>query len=65
MDYIKVDNNHFDPITIVTTDSSFPRFFPYKVVTGDLNKALTQPNKIALTEACAKNTLAARIQSAK
>ena len=50
MDYIKVDNNHFDPITIVTTDSSFPRFFPYKVVTGDLNEALTQPNKIALTE---------------
>lgn len=54
MDYIKVDNDHFDPITIVTTDSSFPRFFPYKVVTGDLNEALTQPNKIALTEACAK-----------
>ena len=54
MNYIKVDNNHFDPITIVTTDSSFPRFFPYKVVTGDLNEALTQPNKIALTEACAK-----------
>ena len=54
MDYIKVDNNHFDPITIVTTDSSFPRFFPYKVVTGDLNEALTQPNKIALTEACAQ-----------
>lgn len=54
MDYIKVENNRFDPITIVVTDPSFPRFFPYKVLSGDLNEALTQPNKIALTEACAR-----------
>lgn len=54
MDYIKVGNNRFDPITIATTDASFPHFFPYKTLYGDLNEALTQPNKIALSEECAR-----------
>ena len=54
MDYIMVNNTRFDPITIVVADASFPRFFPYKVVNGDLNEVLTQPNKIALTEECAR-----------
>ena len=49
MDYIMVNNTRFDPITIVVADASFPRFFPYKVVNGDLNEVLNQPNKIALT----------------
>ena len=31
-----------------------PRFFPYKVLYGNLNEALTQPNKIALSEECAR-----------
>ena len=54
MDYIMVNNTRFDPIRLVVTDASFPRFFPYKVLYGDLNEALTQPNKIALSEACAR-----------
>ena len=54
MDYIKVGNTRFDPIRIVITDASFPHFFPYKVLYGNLNEALTQPNKIALSEACAR-----------
>lgn len=53
LDYIEVDNIRFDPIIIVRADSSFPRFFPYKVLNGDLNEVLSQPDKIALTEACA------------
>ena len=54
MDYIKIGNTRFDPIRIVVTDASFPRFFPYKVLSGNLNEVLTQPNKIALTEKCAR-----------
>lgn len=54
MDYIMVGNTRFAPITIVTADASFPRFFPYKVLYGNLNEALTQPNKIALSEECAR-----------
>ncbi len=54
MDYIMVDNIRFDPIRIVATDTSFPHFFPYIVASGDLNEVLTQPNKIALTEECAR-----------
>lgn len=54
MDYIMIDNTRFDPIRIVITDASFPHFFPYKVLYGNLNEALTQPNKIALSETCAR-----------
>ena len=36
------------------TEASFPHFFPYKVLYGDLNEVLTQPNKIALSEKCAQ-----------
>ncbi|MDD2954594.1 MAG: ABC transporter permease [Parabacteroides sp.] len=48
--FITIGEKHFDPITILMADSSFPRFFPYQVVAGNLNKALTQPNAIALSE---------------
>ena len=51
---ITIGEKRFDPISIVRADPSFPRFFPYKVVAGDINKALTQPNAIALTEYQAK-----------
>lgn len=54
MNHIEVSNIRFDPIIIVTADPSFPHFFPNKVLNGDLNEVLTQPNKIALTEACAR-----------
>lgn len=48
--YITVDHQKQDPIRVVSTDASFTRFFPYKVLYGDLNEALTQPNKLALSE---------------
>ena len=38
----------------MTTEASFPHFFPYKALYGDLNEVLTQPNKIALSEKCAQ-----------
>lgn len=52
--FITIGEKRFDPILIVKADPSLPRFFPYKVLAGDLNKALTQPNAIALTENQAK-----------
>lgn len=54
MNYIEISNIRFDPIIIVTANPSFTHFFPHKVLNGDLNEVLTQPNKIALTEACAR-----------
>ena len=51
---ITIGEKRFDPISIVGADPSLPHFFPYKVVAGDINKALTQPNAIALTENQAK-----------
>ena len=51
---ISIGEKRFDPISIVRADPSFPRFFPYKVMAGNINKALTQPNAIALTEYQAK-----------
>ena len=51
---LTIEEKRFNPISIVRADPSFPRFFPYKVVAGDINKALTQPNAIALTEYQAK-----------
>ena len=54
MDYIKVNNTRFNPIIIMIAEASFPHFFPYKVLYGDLNEVLTQPNKIALSEKCAR-----------
>lgn len=51
---ITIGEKRFNPISIVRADPSFPRFFPYKVMVGDINKALTQPNAIALTEYQAK-----------
>ena len=52
--FVTIGEKRFDPISIVKADPSLPRFFPYKVLAGDINKALTQPNAIALTENQAK-----------
>ncbi|WP_455639108.1 ABC transporter permease [Parabacteroides sp.] len=54
MNHLVINNTRFDPINIVVADPSFPRFFPYKVLYGDLNEALTQPNTIALMEKLAR-----------
>lgn len=52
--YTLVNGNRFAPLTLVTADPSFPRFFPYKVLYGNLEEALSEPHKIALTESCAR-----------
>lgn len=52
--YTLINNVRQEPILIVTTDPSFSRFFPYEVLEGDLNEALTKPNLLALSESCAR-----------
>lgn len=52
--FVTIGENSYEPIHIVTADPSFPRFFLYKTLAGNLNKALTQPGMIALSEDCAQ-----------
>lgn len=52
--YTLLDHVRQEPILIVTADRSFPRFFPYDVLEGDLNEALTKPDLLALSESCAR-----------
>lgn len=52
--FVRIDGNRFAPLMLVTADPSFPRFFPYKVLYGNLAEALSEPHKIALTESCAR-----------
>lgn len=47
---ITIDDRHYEPIDILSADPSLTCFFPYEVREGDLNKALRQPNMIALSE---------------
>lgn len=54
MKFITVGDHRYDPILILTADPSLPRFFPYEVLEGDIDKALTQPDKIALSESMAR-----------
>ncbi|MDH6357504.1 FtsX-like permease family protein [Parabacteroides sp. PF5-9] len=53
MTKITVGESIYDPLTFIHADASFPRFFPYQTLAGNLEEALTAPNKIALTEATA------------
>lgn len=52
--YISIDNIKHAPICLMVTDSSLTDFFPYKVLSGNLKEALTQPDKLALTEQTAR-----------
>lgn len=52
--YISIGQVKRAPISLVAVDPSLPRFFPYKVLHGDLHEALAQPDKLALTEATAR-----------
>lgn len=54
MMYVDINNERFLSILCLTSDSSFCRFFPRNVLYGNLNRALTEPDKIALTERIAK-----------
>lgn len=52
--YMLVEGQKQAARTIVTADPSFLRFFPYEVIAGKLEEALTEPHKIALSERCAR-----------
>lgn len=52
--YISIDHVKYAPIDLVSVDASLPAFFPYQVVSGNLEEALTQPGKLALTEPTAR-----------
>ncbi len=53
MRYVEVGENRYDPMLLVTADSTFAHFFPYETLYGDLDEALSVPNKIALSESYA------------
>lgn len=55
IDDIRVDEHHFQSIVFLSVDSSFMKFFPYKVLYGDVTRALKEPNKVALLEHTAHN----------
>ncbi len=54
INHIIVGETIHDPITILQAEPSFPRFFPYQAILGNLEEALSAPDKIALTEATAR-----------
>ncbi len=54
MTKITVGESIYDPLTFLYAGASLPRFFPYRTLSGNLEEALTEPNKIALTEATAR-----------
>ncbi|MDD2436473.1 MAG: ABC transporter permease [Massilibacteroides sp.] len=47
---IEIGETLYEPIDILITGSAFATFFPCKTISGNLEEALTEPNKIALTE---------------
>ncbi|MDL2278965.1 ABC transporter permease, partial [Parabacteroides sp. OttesenSCG-928-G07] len=51
---ISVGETTYEPITIMSAEASLPRFFPYQTLAGNLDEALTEPNKIALSETTAR-----------
>ncbi len=51
---ITVGETIYDPIILLQAEASFLRFFPYRVLEGNLEEALTEPGKIALTETTAR-----------
>lgn len=48
--YIAIDEVQYEPINLIIADASLSRFFPYETRYGNLDEALSEPNKIALTE---------------
>lgn len=55
IDYIRVDQERYPSMICLSADSSFMKFFPYKVLDGDITRALTEPNKVVLLEHTARN----------
>lgn len=52
--YIVVGEQRFNLSVWLQADSTLTRFFPYEVCGGDLQAALSEPGKVALTENCAR-----------
>lgn len=52
-----IDNNTLSGMNMISTDASFPDFFPYESLYGDLSKVFSSPDKIAITETFAKQIL--------
>ncbi len=51
---VTVGETIHDGLTLLQASPSLPRFFPYKTLAGNLEEALTEPNKVALTETTAR-----------
>lgn len=52
--YVTIGNKEYAPVNLISADPSLPKFFPCKVLSGNLQEALTQPDKLALTEQTAR-----------
>lgn len=57
---ITVGEELYEAPAILTADSSLLRFFPYQAVAGNLKEALSEPNKIALSESYARKLFGTR-----
>lgn len=57
----KVDGQKMESNFIVlSTDTTLTRFFDYRAAEGNLEQALRQPNKVALSAACARKLFGSR-----
>ena len=61
--HIEIENQRFPQQVIVEADSSFCRFFPYQILSGNMKEALTKPDCIALSEERPCNTSGSSIVS--
>ena len=52
----KVESNFI----VLSTDTTLTRFFDYRAAEGNLEQALRQPNKVALSAACARKLFGSR-----
>lgn len=51
---VTVGETIYEPIALIVAEASFPRLFPCQTIAGNLEEALTEPNKIALSEKTAR-----------
>ena len=51
---VTVEGQQYEPITILTADTTFPDFFDYQVLYGNLPEALSAPDKAALSASYAR-----------
>lgn len=54
VDHYSIGKGRLSGITFLSTDPSFPDFFPYQSIHGELSHAFASPNKVALSERFAK-----------